>query len=186
MPTTGLREYRNRHLSGITLLLNPTGEMYRPNWTMNGMMYRKSRYFTFNAVIQRLGPRLARNAKITNNGNNNICGPGTYWYQTIIKTSSEKLIKKSTIATTTVAAGTINLGKYTLLIKFAFVTRLFEASASAVEKNVHGSIPANTINAYGAAPSLGNFATRPKITVKTIMVKKGRISAHATPMTVCL
>jgi hypothetical protein len=41
-------------------------------------------------------------------------------------------------------------------------------------------------SAYGAMPSLGSFASLPNKTVKTTMVKHGRISVQATPMTVCL
>ena len=55
-------------------------------------------------------------------------------------------IRKSTKATTTVALGTISRGKYTLLIRLELPIRLPEASLSAVEKNVHGSMPANTIS----------------------------------------
>jgi hypothetical protein len=55
------------------------------------------------------------------------------------------VIRKSTNATTTVAVGTIGLGKYTLLISFALLIRLLEASLNPVEKNVHGIMPAKTI-----------------------------------------
>jgi hypothetical protein len=57
-----------------------------------------------------------------------------------------KLIRKSTNATTTVAVGTISRGKYTLLIRLALLIRLLEASPNPVAKNVHGSMPANTIS----------------------------------------
>ena len=46
-------------------------------------------------------------------------------------------IRKSTNATTTAAAGTMSFGKYTLLIRFALFTTLFEASFSPLEKKVH-------------------------------------------------
>jgi hypothetical protein len=98
----------------------------------------------------------------------------------------EKVIRKSTNATTIVAVGTMSRGKYTLLIKFALPIKLFDASLNPVEKNVQGSIPANTISGYGTAPSDGNLAMWPKITVNTAIVRKGRISAQAIPMTVCL
>jgi len=39
-PTMGFKEYKSRHFSGITLLLKPTGEIYKPSWTMKGTMYR--------------------------------------------------------------------------------------------------------------------------------------------------
>src|SRR5436309_877822 len=97
-----------------------------------------------------------------------------------------KLMRNSTKAVTTAAVGTISRGKYTLLIRLAFPTRLVEASLSAVENDVHGSMPAKTSRAYGVFPSLGNFATRPKITVNTTIVRKGLRTAQATPMMVCL
>ena len=56
------------------------------------------------------------------------------------------MIKKSTNATTTVAVGTISLGKYTLLIRFALLIKLLEASLNPAEKNDHGSMPAKTIS----------------------------------------
>ena len=111
IPTTGFSEYKILHSRGITSLLNPTGEIYKPNCTMKGITYRKSRYLTFSAVIQRLGPKLAKKANSTNNGNNPIRQVGMNWYQTIIKTSIEKLMRKSTSVTTIVAVGTINRGK---------------------------------------------------------------------------
>ncbi len=56
------------------------------------------------------------------------------------------MIRKSANATTTVAVGTISRGKYTLLIRLALPIRLLDASLRPVEKNVQGSIPANTIS----------------------------------------
>jgi hypothetical protein len=73
-----------------------------------------------------------------------------------------------------------------LLIKFALFIRLFDASLNPVEKKFQGNMPAKTISAYGAVPSEGKCAIRPKTTVKTSTVKKGRTSAHASPITVCL
>ena len=147
IPTTGFNEYKILHSLGITSLLNPTGEMYKPNCTMKGITYRKSRYLTFKAVIQRLGPRLAKKANNTNRGSNPIRHVGTNWYQIIMSIRIEKLIRKSTKVTTIVAVGTINLGKYTLLIKFELATKLLAASERAEEKKVQGNIPANTIKA---------------------------------------
>ena len=71
-------------------------------------------------------------------------------------------------------------------IRLALPTRLLEASLNPVEKNVHGSMPANTIRGYGAVPSDGRLAMRPNIMEKTSMVMNGRITAHAAPITVCL
>ena len=74
-----------------------------------------------------------------------------------------KPIRKSTNATITAAVGTISRGKYTLLMRLALLIRLLEASASAVEKKVHGSMPAKTISgvrrvAFGR--QLGNACRR--------------------------
>src|SRR5262249_37367092 len=110
------------------LELNPTGDTYSPNCTMNGMTYRKSRYFTLSAVIHAPPPRLAMNAMPANTGNSKICQPGMNWYQTINPTRIAKLMRKSTKATITAAIGTINRGKYTLLMRLAFAMTLFEAS----------------------------------------------------------
>src|SRR6516162_10823804 len=129
---------------------------------------------------------LARNANRINNGRTRTCQPGGYWYHAIKRISIEKVIRKSTNATTTVATGTISLGKYTLLIRFALLTRLLEASLNPVEKKDHGSMPAKTISGYGAVPSDGSLAMRPNITVKMIIVIKGRMIAQAAPITVCL
>src|SRR6516165_8106028 len=129
---------------------------------------------------------LARNANRINTGRTRNCQLGGYWYHAIRRISIVKVIRKSTNATTTVAVGTISLGKYTLLIRFALLIRLLEASLNPVEKNVHGSMPAKTIRGYGAVPSDGSLAMRPNMMVKMIIVIKGRITAHPTPITVCL
>src|SRR6516225_595984 len=119
------------------------------------------------------------NAMPANTGNSRICQPGMNWYQTINATRIAKLMRKSTKATITAAIGTINRGKYTLLMRLAFAMTLFEASATAVAKKLHGSMPAKTISAYGAVPSEGRLANLPKTMVKTTMVRKGRMSAQA-------
>jgi hypothetical protein len=59
--------------------------------------------------------------------------------------------------------------------------RLLDASLSPVAKNVHGSIPAKTMSGYGAVPSGGSLAMRPKTTVKTTIVRSGRITAQGHP-----
>ncbi len=66
----GLREYNKRYFSGIILLLNPTGEIYSPNWTINGTIYLKSRYLTFNEVINRPNPKAVRKVTIRNPNTN--------------------------------------------------------------------------------------------------------------------
>src|SRR5206468_3351472 len=88
--------------------------------------------------------------------------------------------------TTTAATGTIKRGKYTFPIRLEFPTRLPAASLRPLEKNVQGNNPAKTISGYGAEPSDGSLAIRPKITVKTTIVSSGRITAQAAPITVCL
>ena len=104
----------------------------------------------------------------------------------IMKSNRTKVTAKSTSATMIVAAGTMRRGKYTLLMRLAFVTKLLEASDKMVENRVHGNIPAKTSNEYGAAPSLGSLATRPKTTENMISVIRGRMMAQATPIVVCL
>jgi hypothetical protein len=73
-----------------------------------------------------------------------------------------------------------------LEIKLAFPIRLLLASPSAVEKNCHGSMAAKTSKAYGTEPGAGSLATLLKMNVKTSMVRKGRTSAQAMPIAVCL
>src|SRR6476660_8635203 len=170
----------------MMLELNPTGETKRPNCTRKGVTTRTSRYLMFSAAIHKAGPMLTRKARRMKAGRIRICHPGANRYQAIMPTRMRKAIRKSTKETTSVAVGTINLGKYTLLSKFALAIKLFDASLRPDEKNVQGSIPANTISGYGAAPSEGKFAIRPKMTVKMIIIKSGLISAHAPPITVCL
>src|SRR4029077_6095003 len=106
----------------------------------------KSRYLTLRAVTHNAGPILARNASRTKAGRISMPQPGGYRYHAINTSRIEKEIRKSTKAATTVAVGTISLGKYTLLIRFALLIRLLEASLNPVEKNVHGSMPAKTIS----------------------------------------
>ena len=51
---------------------------------------------------------------------------------------------KSTSATTADDVGMIRRGKYTLPIRLALPTRLFEASLRMLENRNQGSMPANT------------------------------------------
>src|SRR5258706_911924 len=166
--------------------LNPTGEMYSPSWTMNGTIYRKSRYLTFSAAIQRPGPRFATNASTMKSGNKVICQPGTKRYQHIKITTIAKLIRKSTKFTAIDAAGTISLGKYTFVIRLASLTRLLPASYQLAENKLHRIIPTNTVSGYGTLPSDGSLANRPNMMVKTSIVRNGRTNAHNTPKTVSL
>src|SRR5579864_169799 len=125
------------------------------------------------AVSHRPGPRLARKTIATNTGSSRICQLGANPYQTMSPTRMTKLMRKSTNATITAAAGAIRRGKYTLLIRLALLSMLLEESVSAVAKNVQGSIPANTKSAYGAVPSDGSLASLPNATVNTTMVRNG-------------
>lgn len=95
-------------------------------------------------------------------------------------------MRKSTKLVIMELAGMIMRGKYTLEIKLVFPIRLLLLSVSELAKNCHGNNPAKTRIEYGAVPSVGNFAIRPKIAVNTIIVNKGRIILHATPITVYL
>jgi hypothetical protein len=63
---------------------------------------------------------------------------------------------------------------------------LSDAWLNIVENRNQGSMPAKTMMGYGAPPSLGSLASRPNITVNTTIVRNGRTTAQATPMTVCL
>src|SRR5262245_3546380 len=110
-PTRGLRLYQKRQTSGTTALEKPTGDMYRPNCTMNGMTKRKSRYLTLSAPIRRAGPRLASTAKSTNAGSKRICQLGQKLNQTIKPTNSNKVIPKSIRATSTEEEGISIRGK---------------------------------------------------------------------------
>ena len=123
-PTIGFNEYIKRHFSGITALLKPTGEIYKPNCTIKGIMYLKSRYFTLSAVIKSPKPIDVIKANSKNNGRYKICQLGVNWYQTIKPINIINDIKKSTKLTIIELAGIISLGKYTFEIKLEFVTKL--------------------------------------------------------------
>jgi hypothetical protein len=94
-------------------------------------------------------------------------------------------IKKSTKLVITELAGIIRRGKYIFEIRLALPIRELLVSDKALAKNCHGRTAEKTRIGYGT-PSEGNFASFPKTIVNTTIVKKGRITAHAMPMTVCL
>ena len=81
--------------------------------------------------------------------------------------------------------GIVSRGKYTLRIRFALSTRLFEDCDSPLAKNVHGTSAAYAKIGYGI-PSDGIFASLPKNSEKTTIVKNGWMIAHAAPSAVCL
>ncbi len=60
-----------------------------------------------------------------------------------------KEIKKSIKQTITVLAGTISLGKYTLVSKLEFVTNELLASLNDAEKNCQGNVAAETKRSRG-------------------------------------
>src|SRR6516225_2244427 len=115
---------------------------------------------------------LARIANRVKAGRATICQPGGYSYHAISRIRIKKVIRKSTNATTTVAVGTINLGKYTLLMRFALLIRLLEASLNPVEKNVrqHAGENHQGIRRCSVRQQPGDAA---KYHVKTIIVING-------------
>ena len=62
-------------------------------------------------------------------------------------------------AANTYVSGKISRGKYTLVTRLKWLTRLLVAVDSAVAKNVHGSSAQYANSAYGV-PSLGTRAIR--------------------------
>ena len=68
------------------------------------------------------------------NGSIRIPIVGTVRNQTIMPNNSTMAMLKSTSFAITAESGRTKRGKYTLLIKFAFVTRLFVLSVNALEK----------------------------------------------------
>ena len=77
IPTIGFRAYQIFHLSGTTELLKPTGVIYKPNCTIKGIIYLKSRYFTLTAVRYKPIPNEHKKANKINKGRNIICQEGT-------------------------------------------------------------------------------------------------------------
>src|SRR5262245_16496761 len=114
VPTIGLIEYSSRHRSGTTSLVNPTGEIYRPNCTMNGTMNQKSRYRTINAEIHKPIPNEAANAIIANSGASSASRPGGNRYQISNSASRPHEIRRSTKLVITLLAGIVTRGKYTV------------------------------------------------------------------------
>src|SRR4051812_23567989 len=107
-------------------------------------MYRKSRYFKLRAVIKSAGPRLTKIAIHTNSGNRTTWMPGEIPYQAITPNRKIRFTPKSTSATADEAAGNTNRGKYTLLIKLAFPSKLLDASLTTLENKNQGSMPTKT------------------------------------------
>ena len=110
-PTIGLSEYNILHLSVTTTLLKPTGLTYKPNCTINGMIYLKSRYFTFTAVRYKPIPNAQVKASKTNNGKKMICQDGNTPYQMNIAVMITNDMARSTRLVITELAGMIILGK---------------------------------------------------------------------------
>ena len=110
-PTMGFKENRSLYFSSTSVLLKPTGEMYRPNCIIKGMIYLKSRYFTFTAVRYRPTPNAHTKANSINKGRKIICQEGMNWYHTHIAIIMMKDIPRSTRLVITELAGMIILGK---------------------------------------------------------------------------
>src|SRR5438128_1657291 len=111
IPTIGFNINHNLHFSGTTLLSNPTGVIYNPNCTMNGIMYLKSRYLTFTAVRYNPIPIEQRNAIKIKNGKRIICHEGMNRNQMNMPVIITKDIPRSTRLVITELAGMIILGK---------------------------------------------------------------------------
>ena len=94
-------------------------------------------------------------------------------------------MKKSTKQTMTVLAGTIILGKYTLVRRLELAIKLFALSLKAVEKNVQGKVAAATNNTRGIPSGILDSKSQP-INVITERVNNGRITLQRTPIAVCL
>lgn len=110
-PTIGLREYNILHLSVTTILLKPTGLTYKPNCTMNGMIYLKSRYFTFTAVRYNPIPNAQVKASKMNSGKKIICQEGMNPYQINMADMIINDMPRSTRLVITELAGIIIRGK---------------------------------------------------------------------------
>ena len=109
------------------------------------MMILKSRYFTFKAAINKPVPMAVIKANKRNKGSINILTSGTNLYQTNNPIKIKKEIKKSIKQTITVLAGTINLGKYTLVSKLELAISELADSENELAKNCQGNIAAQTI-----------------------------------------
>ena len=83
------------------------------------------------------------------------------------------------------AAGKNKRGKYTLVNRCVWLTRLTPPCETAFAKKTHGSRPAYTKIGYGT-PSDGMRAKAPKNMEKITMVQTGWRIAQAAPITVCL
>src|SRR5215470_15673682 len=99
--------------------------------------------------------------------------------------STAKAITKSTTPDSTVAMGMIRRGKYTLVIKLALPTKLFDDWARPLAKNIHGTNAAYVKIGYGT-PSDGIFPSLPKKMLNTTIVKNGWMIDQAAPSAVCL
>ena len=96
-----------------------------------------------------------------------------------------KDIKKSIKQTITALAGTMILGKYTLVNKLELAINELAESLKAEEKNCHGSVAAVTSKILGTPSGMLELNNQPiKAIVK--MVSNGRINAQSNPIAVCL
>src|SRR5262245_59182719 len=120
-----------------------------------------------------------------NSGARTIAALGHTSNQVIIPKSTVSARRKSTIGTVAPARGSRIRGKYTFVTNPRFETRLPPASATADAKYVQGSSAEYVKIGYGTLFD-GKLAKRPKMNVKTTIVRNGCTIAHATPIDVCL
>ncbi len=149
-------------------------------------MYRKSRYFTFMAVSTNSDQRLARSPRIAKKGMQQIANREETDRRSLKPTTKANPMRKSMHDTITEAVGTTILGKYYLANEIRVCHQTVARFASATRKK--GSKEAcRRVQARHKEPHHPKevFAILPKTIVKTTIVKKGRISAQATPKTVC-
>ena len=121
-----------------------------------------------------------------NTGNTKIRQPGINRYQIIMRNQDDEANQESMKATIIVAVGTISRGKYTLLIRPVFADQAVGGVDRAVEKNSRATSQQRPSAHTGAEP-LGSLASVPKmIGENQPSSSTGRITAQATPITVCL
>src|SRR5580658_10952202 len=105
-----------------------------PNCTINGTMWRTSRYRTMRADSHSPIPSAHANDRTMNKGSAVRRQSGTKRYQAIIPVIRASVIRKSTKLVTTALEGTIIRGKYIFEIRFALLTML------SLDKLIHPEI----------------------------------------------
>ncbi len=95
-------------------------------------------------------------------------------------------IRKSIRQTTTVLAGTIILGKYTLLTRLELLNKEPDMSVKAEEKNCQGKVPAAINKGNGIDAGVWDELKITRTRLRARMLNKGRKIAQAIPILVCL